>query len=137
MKEKIKKIIKHDFLKYGLVGGTSTVLDFLVLNLSFKFMGNQDHFLWLATAFGFAVGTVNGYVLNSRWTFAYDTKGQETKKFIQFLVVSAFGLIFTEIIVLSLANALGLEKNVGKSVAVIIVFFWNYFANKHWTFRKQ
>jgi len=132
----IKRFSRHDFIKYGMVGALSTVLDFAVFNLSYKMLGNNMSHLWLATAAGFVFGTVNGYIFNSRWTFSYNTKGQELKKFIQFLIVSIIGLLFTELIVLSLANMISLDKNIAKGAAVIVVFFWNYFANKFWTFKK-
>ena len=136
MLQSIKRIFKFDFVRYGIVGATSTVLDYLIFNLSYVLMGNHSNLLWLATAIGFACGTVNGYLLNSRWTFSFDTRGKETKKFIQFIIVSAIGLIFTEIIVLGLATTFSLDRNIAKAFAIVVVFFWNYFANKYWTFRK-
>lgn len=136
MKNTIIKLLEKQFIRYGVVGLASTILDFIFLNISFVLLGNSNSFLWLATAIGFLVGTINGYFMNSRWTFQYDTKGSETKKFTQFAIVSAVGFFLTEFIVLSLAHTLDLEKNFAKLAAVVIVFFWNYFANKHWTFKK-
>ena len=146
IKEMLKGIMKKksklsalvtEVIKYGAVGAVSTALDYLFLNLSFKFMHNDAGLLWLATAIGFGIGMVNGYFMNSRWTFRFNTNGQESKKFSQFAVVSLVGLGLTELIVLSLSLKLSLDKNVAKLVAVAIVFVWNYLANKFWTFKKQ
>lgn len=128
-------LFKLDFMRYGVVGLVSTIIDYIIFNLLFYFLGGEQY-LWLATGLGFLAGTINGYFLNSRWTFAYDTKGKETKKFIQFLIISGVGLLFTEAIVLGLAKVIDLDRNIAKAVAVVVVFFWNYFANKYWTFKK-
>ena len=137
MKELINKLLKAEIVRYGIVGATSTILDYVFLNLSHSLMDDKDSLLWLATAIGFCAGLINGYYFNSRWTFAYNTKGQEGKKFSQFAVVSLVGLVLTEIIMLNFANGGGFNKNLAKAIAVVIVFFWNYFGNKIWTFKEQ
>ena len=85
--------------------------------------------------------------MNSRWTFSYNTEGQEGRKFTQFTIVSLVGLGLTELIVNGYLGTInqnvafaGREisaMNVGKLIAVVIVFFWNYGANKAWTFKKS
>jgi putative flippase GtrA len=137
MKEFINKIFKIEIIRYGMVGVLSTALDYLFLNLSHTLMGGANQTLGWATAIGFCVGLVNGYYFNSRWTFKYNTKGQEGKKFGQFAIISLVGLALTEIIVLYFANNVGHDKNIAKLIAVIIVFFWNFFGNKMWTFQKR
>src|SRR6202161_2091181 len=54
------------FVKFGIVGVSNTLLTFLVYTLLLKGLG-----LWYlaASAIGFAVGAVNGFLLNRRWTF--------------------------------------------------------------------
>ncbi len=136
MNKLIEKILGIEIIRYGIVGACSTALDYLFLNLSHRLMNNANDKLWLATAIGFAVGLVNGYYMNSRWTFKYKTKGKEAKTFSQFTIISLVGLGLTELIVLGFTNSGDLNKNIAKLIAVIIVFFWNYFGNKIWTFKK-
>ena len=150
MKKFAKRALEHDFVRYAFVGLASTVLDVLIL----KILSSIGVYLWLSVALGFTAGTINGYFLNSRWTFRYKTAGQEGLKFGQFTVVSLIGLVLTELIVLAYvrfgAHYLTMQSItvlldshkwltptfIGKGIAVVVVFFWNYFANKHWTFRK-
>jgi len=132
-----EKIMGIEIIRYGLVGAVSTVIDYAILNIASYLMAGDPTKLWLATAFGFAGGLTNGYYMNSRWTFKYNTKGQEPRKFSQFAVVSLVGLGLTELIVLTFANSYQLDKNVAKLIAVVVVFFWNYFGNKLWTFKKS
>src|SRR3981081_721191 len=54
------------FVKFGIVGVSNTLLTFIVYTLLLKVFG-----VWYlaASAIGFAVGAVNGFLLNRRWTF--------------------------------------------------------------------
>ncbi len=53
-------------MKFGIVGVSNTLLTFAVYTLLLKVFG-----VWYfaASAIGFAVGAVNGFLLNRRWTF--------------------------------------------------------------------
>ena len=132
----------REIITYGVVGGVSTVIDMGILKIC-TVVGWP---YWLALALGFSAGTVNGYFMNSRWTFRYKTKGKEGLKFSQFAVVSLIGLGLTELIGNSYVHYIGNDltlvghtigfKMVGKLIAVVLVFAWNYLANKFWTFKK-
>src|ERR1700690_585125 len=54
------------FVKFGIVGVSNTLLTFAVYTLLLKGFG-----LWYlaASAIGFVVGAVNGFLWNRRWTF--------------------------------------------------------------------
>jgi putative flippase GtrA len=141
MAEAKKQLVVIEMIKYALVGAVSTAIDIALLNLVKTVIGWP---LWLALALGFLGGTINGYYMNSRWTFRYNTEGQEGKKFSQFAIVSLIGLGLTELIVNGYVEYINLgmnifikeisAMNVGKLVAVVLVFFWNYGGNKIWTF---
>lgn len=131
-----------EIIRYGIVGAVSTAIDLIVL----KVILVVGWPYWIALALGFSAGTVNGYFMNSRWTFKFKTEGQEGLKFSQFAVVSLIGLGLTEIIgnsyvhyignlIVLFNHTIGVQM-VGKLIAVVLVFAWNYLANKFWTFRK-
>src|SRR3954467_3208092 len=54
------------FIKFGIVGVSNTLLTFAVYTLLLKVLG-----VWYlaASAIGFIVGAGNGFLLNRRWTF--------------------------------------------------------------------
>src|ERR1700736_3321767 len=71
--ESVARVSRHrsaamllQFIKFGTVGVSNTLLTFLVYTLLLKVFG-----VWYlaASAIGFAVGAVNGFLLNRRWTF--------------------------------------------------------------------
>ena len=136
LKEKLDSI--PQFVKFAIVGGSGTVLDFLVLIL-FKNLG--FHTL-IANAFSFTAGLTNNYFWNSRWTYKETVEKLSMDQFAKFLVVSLIGLGLNSIILLLLENPI--EKIIGmpglgylpaKVSATIIVLFWNYLANRKWTFK--
>src|SRR6201999_493942 len=55
------------FVKFGIVGVSNTVLAFAIYTVLLKVFG-----VWYlaASAIGFVLGAVNGFLLNRRWTFA-------------------------------------------------------------------
>jgi hypothetical protein len=55
------------FVKFGIVGVSNTLLAFTIYTVLLKVFG-----VWYlgASAIGFVIGAVNGFLLNRRWTFA-------------------------------------------------------------------
>lgn len=127
------------FFRFLAVGALGTLLDFGLLT-SLKIAGLPT---LLANSAGFLAGLTSNYSLNSHWTF----NGQGRKgwqQFFQFSCVSLAGLGLNNLIVLSLEDPLGLwigKPDHGylpaKIVATGLVVFWNYFANRCWTFKAN
>ncbi|MEW6030743.1 MAG: GtrA family protein [Chloroflexota bacterium] len=127
------------FARFLVVGAGGTLLDFIVLTL-LKLSGLPTV---LANSLSFTVGVTNNFTWNSRWTFAdTSTRRRSSRQFFQFLLVSIAGLFINTAIVLLLEAPLGaLIGNAAfgylpaKVIATGVVVFWNYFANRNWTFR--
>jgi putative flippase GtrA len=124
------------FLAVGTVG---TLLDFSLLTL-LKLAGLPTLF---SNSLSFTAGMLNNFTWNRLWTFNDGNQTNWRKQFAQFTLISLFGLALNNIIVLSLEGALG---NIlgqpewgylpAKVIATGVVVFWNYFANRIWTFKK-
>lgn len=126
------------FARFLTVGALGTMLDFALL-AALKYAGVATI---LANSFSFTAGVVNNFTWNSRWTFADCRTRDAGAQFFQFLLVSLVGLALNNVIVLFLEIPLGaLIGNAAwgyapaKVVATGVVVFWNYFANRNWTFR--
>jgi putative flippase GtrA len=86
---------------------------------------------------------LNNFTWNLLWTFNNGIQTDWRKQFAQFTLISLFGLALNNIIVISLEGILG---NVlgqpewgyipAKIIATDVVVFWNYFANRMWTFKN-
>jgi putative flippase GtrA len=118
------------FVKFGIVGVSNTLLTFLVYTILLKVFG-----VWYiaASAIGFAVGAVNGFLLNRRWTFREHVGDRLTP--IRWLVVQGCGLLANLGIVYLAVDGLGLDELLGQAISTGIVVFLTFFANRAWTFR--
>jgi putative flippase GtrA len=126
------------FVRFMTVGAFGTALDFGLLT-ALKLAGVST---LLANSFSFTAGVVNNFTWNSRWTFSDRRAGDWREQFFQFLLVSLVGLAINNAIVLLLEAPLG--EWIGdaawgyvpaKVIATGVVVFWNYFANRNWTFK--
>jgi putative flippase GtrA len=120
------------FLKFGIVGISNTVLAFAVYTLLIKVFG-----VWYvaASGIGFAVGAVNGFLLNRRWTFKEHTGDALTP--VRWAVVQSCGLGCNLGLVYLFVSGAGLDELVGQAFATVIVTVLTFAVNRSWTFRVR
>ena len=120
------------FVKFGIVGVSNTLLTFVVYTLLLKAFG-----VWYlgASAIGFAVGATNGFLLNRRWTFR-DHVG-DTLTPVRWAVVQGCGLGINEGLLYLLVHDGRLDKLLAQALATVVVTVSTFFANRAWTFRMQ
>ncbi len=123
--------------RFLLVGAAGTLLDFSLLML-LKGLGAPT---LLANSVAFSAGLANNYTLNRLWTFADRKQANWRKQLGQYLLVSLAGLALNNAIVLSLEGVFDallegapLGYLLAKVLATGVVVFWNYIANRNWTF---
>jgi len=117
----------RQFARFALVGATNTLLTFAVY-LSLRAAGTP---YLVAGAAGFAVGAVNGYVLNRRWTFSAT---DSTAARIRYLAVQLGGLAASTLSLWALVRGVGLRRTPGELLAVPAVTVLMFAANRGWTF---
>lgn len=150
-----KRIEIVRFLKFCVVGTVGTLIDFGFFNLFHNIIGLHQV---LANTLSISLAIVNNYLLSRFWVYPETKSRQGGRKFVQFVVVSliAWALntgilwstdrwVFGEMgllasLVAPLASKVGtphevLSSNMAKVIATGIVLFWNFFANRLWTFR--
>jgi len=127
------------FARFLAVGAVGTVLDFSLLTL-LKLLGLPT---LIANTISFLAGVSNNFTWNRLWTFADVNHSDWVRQLVQFTLVSLAGLALNNAIVLLLEIPLGalldrpeLGYLPAKVVATGMVVFWNYFANRCWTFRN-
>jgi putative flippase GtrA len=128
------------FTRFLTVGALGTFLDFSLLSL-LKALGLPT---LLANSLSFSAGVANNFTLNYKWTFADTKRSGWQKQLAQFTLVSLVGLALNNAIILWLEVPFGdllSQPDYGylpaKVIATGVVVFWNYFANRYWTFNKQ
>jgi putative flippase GtrA len=118
------------FVKFGVVGVSNTLIFFLVYTLLLKVFG-----VWYvaASGIGFAVGAVNGFLWNRAWTFKGHVGDALTP--VRWFVVQTSGLLVNLGLVYLFVDGLGLGELEGQAVTIVIVTVLTFLANRAWTFK--
>jgi putative flippase GtrA len=135
------------FLRFAVVGTIGALVDFLVFNL----MTNVVKLIpvW-SSVISFSVAVVSNYLLNRFWTYPDSRSKSVTRQMVQFIIVSLIGLgirtplfAWLEKILVQFFSNLQVNlpftptfwgHNFALAIAIIVVMFWNFFANRFWTY---
>ncbi|MEK7583830.1 MAG: GtrA family protein [Patescibacteria group bacterium] len=128
----MKQLINHgrQFMRFGLVGVANSLLDFTVFFLlhevfNFGYVSANGGAWLLAASFSFFG--------NKYWTFrVHDIKA--ATQYMRFLIVSCIGLGISTGLLFMLIEFAGIAAISAKVICIVIVAFWNFYANKLWTF---
>lgn len=118
------------FVKFGIVGVSNTLIFFAVYTLLLKVFG-----VWYvaASGIGFAVGAVNGFLWNRAWTFKGHVGDALTP--VRWFVVQTSGLLVNLGLVYLFVDGAGLGELEGQAVTIVIVTVLTFLANRAWTFK--
>jgi putative flippase GtrA len=118
------------FVKFGIVGVSNTLIAFAVYTLLLKAFG-----VWYvaASGIGFAIGAVNGYLWNRAWTFKGHVGDALTP--VRWFVVQGCGLLLDLGLVYLLVDGTGMDKLLGQAVTTVVVTVITFFVNRAWTFK--
>lgn len=115
------------FLRYCFVGGTATIVDWIVLYIM-ESLG--FHYLLAATA-SFICGLICNYSLSKRFVFnGTDAKVTPKKEFFAYAIIGVVGLLITLILMYIMTEWLRLFFMVSKITATILVLIWNFLGRK-------
>ncbi len=103
----------------------------------------------VASAFSFVAAVCSNFLWNRYWTYPDSRSRSRRRQFTMFFIVSAIGVLiripivfFMTPIFRSMVDTIGplqaystrLADNLSLGVAVLVVLFWNFFANRYWTY---
>ncbi len=117
----------RQFVRFLVVGLSNTALSFVAYRLLLVFSTPYV----VAAPLAFAVGVLNGYILNRRWTFA---AADTTRSRLLYLLFGALGATALTLLVLLFVRTVGLDRVVAYVVAVPPVTVATFVANRIWTF---
>lgn len=140
---------RHRFLRFAVVGVIGAVIDFGVANSLIKVFHAR---LVVAGTISFICAILSNFTWNRYWTYPDSRSKPIARQLTQFIIINAMGLLirvpilrYLEPPMERLAERFGIQllpyidsKTVGDNftlaLAVIIVMFWNFFANRYWTY---
>jgi len=117
--------------RYVQVGVASAIVDFAVTWICFQFLP-----IVAANTIGFLTANLLNFWVAHGWVFR--RSHSESGLFITYtavLLISAIGLVISNMLVWFLIAQLGLGFFVGKIVAAIVVLIWNYSARSKFVYK--
>ncbi|HVN54213.1 MAG TPA: GtrA family protein [Anaerolineaceae bacterium] len=135
------------FFKFAMVGVLGAIVDFGVFNL----LVNGFHLQAVpSSVVSFTCAIISNFLWNRFWTYPDSRSKRIHHQVVQFIMVSVIGLVirtplfaflepnligfFTRLNLPVPVSARFLGHNVSLAIAVIVVMFWNFFANRYWTY---
>jgi putative flippase GtrA len=131
-----KEIVR--FVKFAVVGTIGAIIDFAVLNLMHGYFSWP--LLW-ANTFSVSIAILSNFTWNRLWTFPESRSRRKRKQLPKFALINIIGLGINNLIVVGLtpifANFIPepWNYNLAKAIAIGVVLFWNFGANRLWTYR--
>ncbi|MFA5187876.1 MAG: GtrA family protein [Patescibacteria group bacterium] len=126
-----KKLIYRQFFKFCLVGAINTVIDFSVYLFFNRVLGL--YFLY-ANILAILAAMTFSFFVNKYWTFQNNEKKLHTQ-YLKFALVNLVYFLLYNSILFGLVEYFKVFDLAAKIIAIIIGLFWNFFANRRWTFR--
>jgi putative flippase GtrA len=116
--------------RFLVVGVSNSLLSFLVYRV---LLVAHVHYI-VSAPLAFAVGAVNGYLLNRRWTFrAADSRSAR----IRYVLVQVAGALATTVLVLLFVRVADNGRALAYLLAIPPVTLATFFANRAWTFASR
>jgi putative flippase GtrA len=115
--------------RYVTVGAANTAISFAAYALLIAVAVPSE----IAAVLAFAVGAVNGYVLNRRWTFSAPDSARAR---LVYTCVQAAGALAAGALVWVLVHEMGADRIGAYVAAVPPVTLATFAANRCWTFRR-
>lgn len=135
------------FVKFAVVGGIGFFVDFFMYNLM-RSVGNVSP--ELSSVISFSTAVISNFTFNRFWTYADSRSKPIIGQLFQFFIINIVGLIIRTSIFSSIYKGLEalvlrmnlflffpsdiLGENLALAIVVIIVMFWNFYANRYWTY---
>ncbi len=137
------------FLRFAVVGIIGAVVDFGIFNL----LTNTTSILpvW-ASVVSFTAAVCSNFAWNRFWTYPDSRSKKLHHQLVQFGIINVIGLgirtplfdFLEKPLVSFFANVLHFNfwiltprfagHNLSLAIAIIVVMFWNFFANRYWTY---
>ncbi|MDD5369171.1 MAG: GtrA family protein [Anaerolineaceae bacterium] len=136
------------FIRFAGVGIVGAAIDFGVFNFLIALYGYPSI---LAGAISFTLAVTSNFLFNRYWTYPDSRSRAISRQVIMFVIVSAIGLGIRSFLFFSLVEpvlitflrnltlpgqvtATFLGHNLTLAFSILVVLFWNFFANRYWTY---
>lgn len=121
-------------LRFGAVGVICFLIDYLLMLLLTEVCGVT---YLLSCGISFTVSAVVNYVLSMRFVFSRTVEMDRRVEFLLFFLMSAVGLVLTELLMLLFVECFAVHYALAKIVVTAIVMAYNFISRKLLFERKR
>ena len=114
-------------IRFGIVGGIATIIDFVFLYIFKEFLNFN---VILANTLSFIISVTYNYIASITWVFDVNKNKNKNMQFILFIIFSVVGLIINNVILYILTDKLNIYYLISKVVATLIVMVFNFVTRK-------
>lgn len=123
------------FIKFGIVGLSNTLISYVVYLVGVRF---GMHYL-LASVLGFVISVLNSFYWNNKYVFQ---QGDEERNLWltlvkTFMAYASTGLVLANILLYIWVDVLGISEYLGPIINLVITVPLNFMINKLWAFRGR
>jgi putative flippase GtrA len=115
---------------YGIIGGTSAGLDFLI----YTFLIGLNTYYIVANGIGIHCGIFCSFVLNRRFNFKI--KDKPLVRFLSFYLIGLIGLLLSSFLLWLMVTRWGWDKIYAKLLTIFVVAVVQFLFNKYITFKS-
>ena len=120
--------VAAQWLRFAAVGGSNTLLSWC---LYAGFVQVGVHYV-LASGLGFALGALNSYALNRRWTFR--SRDRRLPEALRFGAVQCVGLAVDVCLLYALVHGAGLHHLIAQALVFPAASALTFLLCRHWAF---
>jgi len=132
MKVKINENKYYNIIAYGLIGGLSAFVDYMIFAILI-FISEKDNYLYFHVV-SYIIGTLISFILNSKYNFKKTNK--TAQRLTKFIIVGISGLILSLILMKSIQTYLNISEYLTKIMVIIAIAIFQFTLNKRITFNK-
>jgi putative flippase GtrA len=131
---KIKNLLSrhHKFIKHSFVGGFDSLITLAVYFFLVYFGVNH----LISNIFAYIVSSITSFYLHLKWVFKLHSK-KYMRMFNKYVLVTLFGLAFSEGLLYLCVNILLLNKYISAVIILPLVTIESYLLYKHWAFKGE
>ena len=130
---KFQDIINLEFIKFFIVGGISTLIDWLFFFLIGIYL--NIHYQ-ISLIISYTLGGITNYSLNRYYTFQNKSK-KIALQFLTFFSLALVSLFLSMLVMFIFVDILNLHRMLSRILTTAIIFIFNYLMHKFITFNKN
>lgn len=131
------KNIVSQFLKFGLVGISNTIISTFIAFIVVFLLGETSIIAILGNFCGFIVSVINSFYWNNKFVFKNKTEIKETNIIIKVFISYSFSLLLSSVIIYYLVDFLNINPYIALLSRLIVIVPVNFLLNKYWAFKDN